>query len=150
MNSATPPPPLPTQSISPHNVVNASSSSSSASSTNASSTSHQLASLVAAAAAAAAASYGGGAGGGPTNMPSGHGMDATNGMSQLSHSAAALIKDKIQDLFEQAKRLEEEKRRRAEEEFQLQVRFLPPFLSCLFIWRQVRAHSKANLLANSI
>ncbi len=104
MNSITP-------SISPHNVNTANNSTSS-------STSHQLASLV----AAAAASYGNGGGSGGIVNP---GVDSTaNGMPHLS--AAALIKDKIQDLFEQAKRLEEEKQRRqrqqaAEEEQQQQL-----------------------------
>ena len=49
-------------------------------------------------------------------------LTANNQLNLLGNDNTLLIKDKINDLFEQAKK-EEEKRRKLEEEYQLRVSF---------------------------
>ncbi len=50
-------------------------------------------------------------------------LTATNQLNLLGNDNSVLIKDKINDLFEQAKK-EEEKRRKLEEEYQMRVSFI--------------------------
>ena len=49
-------------------------------------------------------------------------LAANNQLNLLGNDNSLLIKDKINDLFEQAKK-EEEKRRKLEEEYQMRVSF---------------------------